>query len=80
MGIHQLPKTHPQRTIQSAVMIPWLFPTCKSTVSFIYLVSVLESFAYRFPLSASLRTGLDIWPKFAWLPHCQLWAIIEEAA
>ena len=40
-GIHQLPKVHPQRTIQSAVIIPYLFPTCKSTVQFICLFSVL---------------------------------------
>ena len=42
MGIHQPPKTHPHRTIQSAVMIPCLFPTCKSTAPYIYLFSVLR--------------------------------------
>ena len=59
MGIHQLPKAHPQRTIQSAVMILQLFPTCNSTVPFMYFLKFLESFAYYVPLSASLRTGFS---------------------
>ena len=129
MGIHQLPKAHPQRTIQSAVIIPYLYPTCKNTVPFIYLFSVLRIICYRVPLSASLRTGssqnenifsqllilyerivlLSFFAKQSlvvgrvdvkhtykylqavlfitgdflttvWLPHCQLWTIIEEAA
>ena len=42
MGIYQLPRAHPQRTTQSAVMIPYLFPTCNSTVPFIYLFLVLR--------------------------------------
>ena len=42
MGIHQLPRAHPQRTIQSAVMILYLFPTCNSTVPFIYLFLVFR--------------------------------------
>ena len=59
MGIHQLPKAHPQRTIQSAVMILYLFPTCNSTVPLVYLFKFLESSAYCVPLSASLSTGFS---------------------
>ena len=60
MDIHQLLKAHPQRTVQSAVMIPCLFPACKSTVPFMYTsFQFLESFAYFVPLSASLRTGFS---------------------
>ena len=32
MGIHQPPKAHPQRIIQSGVMSPYLFATQKGTV------------------------------------------------
>ena len=49
MGIHQPRKIYSQRTIQSAVMIPYLFPTCKNTVLFIYLLfhfQFSESFDY----------------------------------
>ena len=34
MGIHQPPKDHPQRTIQTAIMNPYLFSTWKGTVPF----------------------------------------------
>ena len=37
MGIHQLPKAHPQKTVQSAVMVLYFSPTCNSTVPFAYL-------------------------------------------
>ena len=56
MGIHQLPKAHPQRTIESAVMILYLFPICNSTVHLYTPFKFLESSAYSVPLSASLRT------------------------
>ena len=56
MGIHQPPKTHPQRTIQSSVMIPCLFPTCESTVPFIYLFSVLRIIS-RLIFSSKLDWG-----------------------
>ena len=59
MGIHQLPKAYPQRTIQSAVIILYHYPTCKSTVPFIYLFSFLRIIAYCVPLSVSLRTGFS---------------------
>ena len=57
MGIHQPPKDHPQGTIQSTVMSPYLFPTWKDTVLFTSLY-FLESFA-RVPLSASLVLGFS---------------------
>ena len=34
LGIHQPPKAYLQRTIQSAVMSPYLFPIWKVTVPF----------------------------------------------
>ena len=42
MGMHKLLKSHPQRTIQSAVMILYLFPTCSTTVPSIYLFQFLR--------------------------------------
>ena len=56
MGIHQPPKTHPQRTVQSTVTSPYLFPTWKVTVAIAYCL-FLESFAHGVPLNASLRIG-----------------------
>ena len=56
MGIHQPSKAHPQRTIQSAVMSPYIFPTRKGTVPFTSF-HFLELFANCAPLSASLRRG-----------------------
>ena len=60
MGIHQLPKAHPQRTIQFAVMILYLFPTCNSTVLLItYLFEVIRIICLLCFLSASLGTGFS---------------------
>ena len=58
MGIHQPPTAHIQRTIQCAVMSPYLFPASKGTVPFASF-HFLESFACCVPLSASLRTGFS---------------------
>ena len=44
-GIHQLSEAHPQRTIQYAVMSPYIFPTWKGTVLFTSF-HFLESIAY----------------------------------
>ena len=59
MGIHQLPKAHPQKTIQSPVMILYLFPTCNIIFHLYSSFKFLESFAYYVRLSASLRTGFS---------------------
>ena len=58
MVIYQPAKAHPQRTIQPAVISPYLFSTRKGTVPFIYF-HFLESFAYCVPLSASTRMGFS---------------------
>ena len=65
MGIHQLPKAHPQRTIQSAVMILYLFPAVPFYTSFKFL----ESFAYCVPLRASLRTAFSQKKKYSFLAY-----------
>ena len=64
MGIHQPVKAHLQRTIQIAVMSPYLFSALKGTVPFAFFsfliiiclftpftsFNFLESFAYLFRL------------------------------
>ena len=59
MGMHQLPKAHPQRTIQSVVLSCTFFQHVTVRFHLYTSFKFLELFVYCVPLSASLRTGFS---------------------